>query len=470
MKKFLNCKFLFLVAIAAISIFCLAKDSLAACTGTSPTWIANGCMPEDISDCIAAASDGDYIYFPSSPCNVNWTSGVTVDKEVTIDGRGTATSAYTKIDETGNSGRTFYVAADKVVIKGITFNGRNVNDDNNGTIHIPGPYKDWVITQNRFLSAPRGNTILAGCIGGCSTLPPYGLIASNYFVPSSGSMTIYITGDNQNDWDRPITWGDANAVIVEDNNFDGYGSLGGTDCIWGGRVVYRYNDVRNETLGEHGADQISVVDQMASCVYMDIYNNTFPISGGQDRNAAFTSRGGTASYHHNIFYEDGGWYNYTWIAILQGYRGDVGGYCDVSPNKCDGVTPASLEFDGTGTAGYPCFEQPGTSPSPNETKKGIFVDPIYEWANKFKGSTCGDGTGGTIICLVAENDCNRNHMQAGRDYILGTQRPGYSTRQCPDPRSGLAGTCDPAIAGHAGYIVAAGDNNPPTAPSGLTVN
>ncbi|MGO9138327.1 MAG: CFI-box-CTERM domain-containing protein [Syntrophales bacterium] len=106
------------------------------------------------------------------------------------------------------------------------------------------------------------------------------------------------------------------------------------------------------------------------------------------------------------------------------------------------------------TAGYPCRGQLGTGKdniafprpyAPGNVYPTQDKNPVYLWNNY-----CGTSP---LTVTVPTSGFNQKHIVSGRDYVNdGTHHPTYTPYTCPHPLVG-SGSCDPNIAGKAGYIV-----------------
>lgn len=125
----------------------------------------------------------------------------------------------------------------------------------------------------------------------------YGIIDHNKFwsLTSKGMGNVTMSRDSTastaNDYHIPVTLGDANALYVENNDFQfvvANQGNGATDNYTGARWVFRFNTVTNNNVGNHGWDS-----QPRGTRSFEVYQNTFTASSGIGAIDMFGPRSGT---------------------------------------------------------------------------------------------------------------------------------------------------------------------------------
>ena len=219
-----------------------------------------------------------------------------------------------------------------------------------------------------------------------------------------------------------------NNFYIEDNYFANTGEAADYDD--GSRTVTRYNIFDNATLGTHGADT-----SYTGARYFEIYDNRFIFNdmGADTYNLQriFWVRGGTGVFFDNVVPD-----------IKSQMWGDKGNIELIVMNLQRDAGP------------YPLWT---TYPAPHEVGQGYenganITDPFYIWGNT--GSAVANTvTLGDYVSSGLHPD-TADFLIEGRDYIVGTAKPGYSESQYPNP---LRGTVGPVgvidVDGGAGTIV-----------------
>lgn len=272
--------------------------------------------------------------------------------------------------------------------------------------------------------------------------------SSPFNVSTLGAISVQDDLNNTKSWTKPSLMGSLDTtgqykVYIEDNDFHAMQSTTSTDN--NGIFASRYNLYDNSGVATHGADSSPYGQR-----YFEFYNNTGVFEGYSDgttfnMNNWFYLRGGTALIANNNLpalssqdYSNKPDLNMTVMNLQR----------DAGPDACwgAGVSPASGQHyhaprqvgygyvTGTGTASY-------TSSSPNpalsvngandsETYVGD-SEPIYIWGNS--RSPLDDTTSDFGGSACANPDTSDNYIQAGRDYIDGTPKPGWSPYTWPHP-------------------------------------
>jgi hypothetical protein len=195
------------------------------------------------------------------------------------------------------------------------------------------------------------------------------------------------------------------------------------------RTVVRYNTFNNSGIGSHGQET-----SPWGVRHYEIYNNTFIFSASGNTpygntyplnlNYWFEIRGGTGVAFNNIVPDIS---SQAWGAKATWLMYDLNIQRTSNDVSCQTSYPSARQVGqtwiGSGGYSYPGASLDGT---------GYSMDPLYIWNNSGGSNAqspsladypdqCGNGQ------LVA------NYIVAGRDYILGTAKPGYTPYTYPHP-------------------------------------
>lgn len=456
----------------------LTASAFAACTGSNPNWSATLDLAS-VQVCVNNAATGSTITVASG--SVTWASSLNISgKRLTIVGAGIGSSNVTS----GTPLNISATATNFVDVSGFTFSGGN---NSNGAIQVDGTMFDVAFRLHHLRLVTTSNR-------GIFINHVFGLI-DHVTIDQTGSGCQSLTFQGSNDgqqemttpWTHALSLGTNQAVYVEDStvNFTcGNDSL--IDSYGGARWVFRHNVANINTGGEgfgggHGTDS---GDRWGGPISFEVYANTINNTGPGTQRAG-TVRGGTGVWFNNTYTGSIGGLTLmlyractTLVAGTHwsqcngtGYRvrsGAPSNFWDTTTNAksgsncgsdgsgsncafCSGnkeircsadatCTAASAgtctsNFDGAGSGGYPCRNQPGIAP-------GQVVDPIYVWLN---GShTAGTYNGGTDDC-GPPGGLDSVYMVSGRDYVNNgsTAKPGYTSFTYPHPLQGGGGA--PAV-------------------------
>jgi hypothetical protein len=393
--------------------------------GNCATIAAKSPSQADVQAAIQSAAEGDTVSVPAG--SASW-SGITVgSKALTIQGAGigatvvTASRAFSLIGVEGKSVR----------ISGFTMRGGGST-----VIHVSGTSKTFRIDHIRF----EGIAGKAIEVNGYS----YGVIDHCQFVGPSVFVGVHVFDTTSNggvaSWNRPLTLGSDKAVYIEDCLFD-FGTYGAgvpsVDSRTGGRYVFRYNKVRNQSMGHHDAE----TQNQRGTFSWEVYGNVFEYS--QPLWTAIYMRGGTGVIFDNKF---SGSFSMGTPLYMTAYRSSSAGHgapwyppCDgtrdymwsdvsdncTTPGQKNGNGAVCIQIDGhLDSTGYPCRDQLGrTYDADGDGVQDL--SPSYEWNNT---STAGD----------VEYDWNvpsnvGHHLKLGRDYFADAPKPGYTPLTYPHP-------------------------------------
>jgi hypothetical protein len=230
-----------------------------------------------------------------------------------------------------------------------------------------------------------------------SNSSPYNNDATVY-DPSYGGGS---NGDGS--WAQPTDLGTAKFLFFENDQFNGGAA---DDCTDGGRAVFRYNTLTNQSAfqthptGGGGPDE-------RGCRAWEIYGNTATGNNSDPQfNFDFVSSGTGVVWGNNA---SSGYQNFITIHSMRRDNSTYSesptptswGYCGTSFNG----TGSAWDGNSSTTTGYPCIDQPGRGqgdlitgymPSAlNITTKTISwvheaLEPVYEWLDNW--TTAGGGS------------------------------------------------------------------------------
>lgn len=356
------------------------------------TITAASCSYADVTTAYNAASTGDIVNIPSCS-STSWGSSVlTIRKAITMQGQTSCTGAGQTLSCTNNTTITasakgyLVVAVNGARVTGITFNGGG-SGGNAEMISVGSSLTnvrlDHLVIQPGS-SSYRCVFVYGLAHGGTILIDHNSFLSCNDGVGidfSDASDTV-LGGDYY--WSTALALGSANAVYMEDNNFN-YSSTndGAYDAYSGAKLVFRHNYVNNTTIGTHGLDSTG----SRSTLLEEIYSNT--MAGGNFW-TFWNSRGGTQMVWGNTVS------NYNVFADLRNYRTD-NAFSYGNSAVCGGTN--WIDGNTSGQHGYPCRDQvgrgPETTPSTDWTVRNssspapIFSEalmPGYFWNNTYNGS------------------------------------------------------------------------------------
>ncbi len=389
------------------------------------TITAASCAQPDVAAAVTAAATGDTVQIPAGTCT--WTTSVTVGHAITVQGAGVGSTVINLDGVTA----TDYLKLGTTASRVTNIEWHLVSGDH--VIYARG--QGFRIDHNKFSrpGVPTANRLAIYVSGGTGVPHPTGVIDHNEFL----ACRIYMQADLRlvaNEiWAKPSTIGNPDqtgVLYIEDNTFTYPSFLGNSiDQQYGGRLVARYNTITNSLIEIHspqnGPDRGSRS--------WEIYNNTFTSTVG-----VFTClfiRGGTGVAFNNAC--NGNYGSAIWMDNVRSFQAITGGNL-----SCNGAA----SIDGNQTLGWPCRDQIGRGQDSVATPCCVVPttpqasEPAYLWNNTKSGvnavpliANCGSAVkpGGSCADIVA-----------GRDYLLGTPRPGYVPYVYPHP---LAGTAPPGL-------------------------
>lgn len=370
---------------------------------------ADSCEQEDVQDAVDAANDGDTVLVPAGHCE--WSQPVRLlNKAITLQGAGIEETIIT--DMTGNAWNEPALWVEGLDGQHIRVTGLCIRyglnsslQDYNGAIVVRGTSKALRIDHCKFVDFWNRSIQMSGYT--------YGLIDHCIFQRTpeavNGFQAINVNGDSDAAWLRPLTLGSANAVYIEDNVFDFYGSGTAADSHSGGRYVFRMNTLRNGGMLNHGLDTTN-----RSSHSLEIYDNYFHREAYTFN--IITIRGGTGVIFRNTIASD---HDIDIPIIAQLYRSCID-YPGTHGVRCNGTNPIDGNQD---PSGYPCKDQHGRT-------TGQELSPIYVWNNAFNATTVGMSIFDPWHCT---NPGMTDHLKEGRDFYNGIHRPRYVPYPYPHP-------------------------------------
>lgn len=376
---------------------------------------AASCSAAQVQSAINSAVSGDTVVVPAGTCtwatSSSMTPSVILNKAVTLQGQTTCsgkasslscTDGTTISDGTGTAWQEFAleIAASNARVSGLTFSGGDGSTQ--AMVVTDAGTTGWRLDHCRFVPSHSSNRAISAF--------GYGLIDHTYFADANdgvdveGSQPGDATYAGDASWTQAMSFGTANAVYIEDNEFKYTQVLDGAwDAYAGARVVFRYNDMQNTNIGGHGLDS----GGLRSVLQVEAYNNTVSNSNSHIY-MWLGSRGGSYLVFGNTIAASGG--SYDNFLYKQNYRSDPScmstGECG-SWGTCDGTTAG--DGNTAGYQGWPCKDQIGRG-----TNQASYPD--YSWSNSYKGGT----PAVSDIFACGYQDCSRAatyHILNNRDFF-----------------------------------------------------
>ncbi|MCK5321621.1 hypothetical protein KAJ38_03510, partial [Candidatus Pacearchaeota archaeon] len=381
---------------------CDCDLSLNSCSGGScveeTVWLADNCSQQAVQDAINLAGDGDIVQVPAGACV--WVTGVSVssDKKIVLQGAG---MDFTVITRSPSGEEAVNLGQSGSRVTGFKFiDGEVVSDGDGWRVDHCWFYSE-VFSVGVYVRSDREND------------HPTGLVDHNVFYNTRVVIGGWAGLLAHSYWYESLGLGTNNAVFVEDNEFTATMHSNAMDANYGGRYVFRYNIVNDNSLEAH-----SVQGNHRSTRSWEIYGNTI----NQINRAMWIPmflRGGTGVVFNNTL--TGTWTNPN--IALDNVRS--GGSYTFPPGNCDGIS----DWDGNEEAnGYPCRDQIGrstdswlwTDENPYPPQE---LDPAYFWNNKHNGNDVVPFIHNSDDAWIVEN----------RDYYVGIEKPGYTPYTYPHP-------------------------------------
>jgi hypothetical protein len=455
------------------------------------TTTASSCSAIDVQYAIDHTLTGGTIFVPAGDCSYTAQVRIPDSKRVRIIGGGIGVttlrrSSYGTIFSLGKSGSR---------VSGFTF---VLGHQDANAVQVDGT--GWRIDHNRFQSVgayPSAIWVREETPG----IRAYGVTDHNDFADVIGVLVAPGNIMNNISWFEDLELGTERATYIEDSTFTYTRFAEANDSNYGARLVFRHNTVKDTIIGVHSVQGLSHRATRSWEFYDNTFINTssndnnfvFQIRGGtgvifnntiigkwrnpiifdnvRDFDSRFSSAtkcGGASPWDGNQPIEVGGQgthtgLNTTTILADSSQQWPVNGFVAYTAGEGTwnthwvwNLTDGSKGLITTNTAntitatlsggtrntwnagdsykisnGYPCRDQIGrskdqwlwTSASPYPPQQ---LEPVYLWNNKMGGTD-------------AKVSASQTHIKSGRDYVIGTPRPGYTPYTYPHPltRSGF---------------------------------
>jgi hypothetical protein len=408
--------------VVLLFLFSCARDDAYASTIS-----AASCSQADVQAAINKASDGDLVSVPAGACT--WATPLSFCKAITLAGAGSSLTTVTANIGTGFGKDAIFIngCQNKSLIRITGFTFQNMSSDNFGLIYFYLSAGTTVrIDHNTF--AANGQPGRAITVSGS-----FGVVDNNPFTDMGLLAEGTQSGDkNQGDssWTQAMSLGKVNALYVENNVMNYPTTPVDLDCDDGGRIVYRFNTVSGNGIGNHGFDSVP-----RGCMELDAYNNTIIGSGTAFIGVQY--RGASGVVYNNLIQ---GTFTGNRFAVTN-YRSTSGGF--TTHDYCDGTSPNDQNtLPLANNHGWACRDQVGRG-----TNQGSF--PLYEWNNCITSLGCTPGGGDAVSIVVYQAGGGTSylpqHIQSNRDYydavasFSGTSGVGQGTL------AARPGTCTPNV-------------------------
>jgi hypothetical protein len=384
---------------------------------------AADCSQAAVQAAVDAAADGDTVLIPAGTCTWTTPTGggpaiVVEDRAIVLRGSGVDRTIIR--DATGPTGDVSVLVpngggAKPFRVTGFTIRReRDEEDTDTFFVLVTGPAKSYRVDHMTFVGSDFNTPDSAVFVTG----DVYGVVDHCTLVGGAARIGHY--GSDDESWKRPLAYGTAEAVYIEDNvldsDYEGTEIYGvGMEAGYGGRYVFRYNSVRGGYAGNHGAHG------SRGTFSMEIYANVFvwaPLSW-----TPLLSRGGTAVIYDNVL--TGDFPDFINLYYDRSCREGSQGLCDGS-NPLDGNEDPS---------GYPCLDQIGrATDASGGSVHPQAPAPVYEWNNLLDGEDIDMMRNPGFESESPECPAQHAaHVQEGRDYFNDTECPGYVPYVHPHP-------------------------------------
>ena len=399
-----------------VGLLAIAGSLWLSANASAATLGATSCAQSAVQAVVNVALTGDTVIVPDGSCT--WTSGVT------ISGKGIHLKGQTKggVNITHSAGNNPLVSintfsARSTEVSNITFlPGTGGSGSSEAEyIEVDGSGRPALIHDNYF----RTVEFRIGCMRWAAV---GGVIWNNVFeslqAEGSSGGCLQLKAENLvSSWTTVSTMGTADLngtanVYIENNTFRKV-ILQAIDVDDNMRVVIRYNTFDNSGFVYHGADT-----SPSGARHVEVYNNKF----------MFTLTGSGYNFPLNI-----NWWTYV--------RGGTGVFADnempdIQSQKWGTKSKILLTLQNLRRkAGpYPCWK---VYPAPHQVGQShngatSVTDPMYIWNNT--GST----SAAPGVDDYDTDECGSgmraaDFIKAGRDYVVGTAKPGYAKYTYPHP-------------------------------------
>jgi hypothetical protein len=367
------------------------------------THTANSCNAPDVQAKVNAAADGDVVVVPNGSCT--WTAS----SFVTIAGKGIHLRGAT--------------AGGVVITTAAGTNTSILRITEDATHHVEVSQLSFRETNNDFYvmsvsGAANGKPVLIhdNSFGGYQSVRGMRFFVSRGVIyrnitqaqtPTSqyNNRQFFSCKAGGNAWTTPPTYGASDTtgtsnIYVEDNQIINVQEA--IDIDDNCRAVVRYNTIRDGVAGTHGADT-----SPSGVRHFEFYNNTFMFAGNIMLNQWVLIRGGSGVVVDNVLPDIVGKPEFR--LQVQNLRRNAGP--------------------------YPCWRNGW--PAPHQVGQGHngssnVVEGVYIWNN------IGGGSPNPNLVNFSPDQCSGGvdisvHVQQGRDFFVGTPKPGYTKYRYPHP-------------------------------------
>ena len=434
---------------------------------------AASCSAADVQSALGAAQDGDTVIIPPGTCT--WSVTVNLDatlRLIVLKGSGAGATSITAAVEPG------------LAVDGAEGHGFAISDlgltrgehDYRGLIAVTGSANAWRIHH---LAVSNQQTDTFRIFG--ST---YGVIDHVTVTADSWTQFMNVNDTDWTSWQRPMSYGTAQAVFAEDNTVTWSVPGAGIDGQRGCRVVVRHDQLTNLVVSVHGFES----GDDAAPLQFEVYDNQFTIedvAGAWDQNNLTWARlalfrGGSGVLFGNqftvganlwltspdfalaIFRDDPGFPN----SAFQPCDGTQRRFCsniDKDWTWLGGANIRDCTQDGDCDPGYSCkwklcsvshmnlcvadtdcpngetcsgfIDGPASNTAANDGYPCFMApgfgsqmhsEPFYAWNNSVSGSV---NVPPGAVPLAGEEP----QIAEGRDFFNQTVRPGYVSYPYPHP-------------------------------------
>lgn len=297
-----------------------------ACTGSSPNLTSVDASYAAVSDCYAAAVDGDTINIPAG--SATWASTlVWTNKSITLKGAGIGNTIITA-DVTGGSYPCLINLTTKSTggspagftrITGIDFRvGNNCATNTAFTtqamIEIKGTSQNVRFDHNNVQVGAAAHGVI---FNGTAGVADHNTATNASTTDNRHIFVNFASGYGDASWNSASTLGGLGAMYFEDNIFTrGTGNSGtttATDDYRGARTVYRFNTFNDYYLASHGTETSG---RFRGVRQHEHYRNTFNWTRGVFY-ATFQLRSGTGMAFDNVYNDSGGFTDFMTLQTLR---------------------------------------------------------------------------------------------------------------------------------------------------------